>query len=63
MKEILNLLRAKSIHSVIYGVSLPNEASIALCENFGFEKIGEFKEVGFKFDKWIDVGYWELKLK
>jgi len=63
MKEILNLLRSKSIHSVIYGVSLPNEASIALCEKFGFEKIGEFKEVGFKFDKWIDVGYWELKLK
>ena len=63
MKEILNLLRAKSIHSVIYGVSLPNDASIALCDKFGFEKIGEFKEVGFKFDKWIDVGYWELKLK
>jgi L-amino acid N-acyltransferase YncA len=63
MKEVLNLLKAKSIHSVIYGVSLPNEASIALCEKFGFKKIGQFEEVGFKFDKWIDVGYWELKLK
>jgi len=63
MKEILNILKTKSIHSVIYGVSLPNEASIALCEKFRFEKIGEFKEVGNKFDKWIDVGYWELKLK
>jgi L-amino acid N-acyltransferase YncA len=63
MKEILNLLRTKSILSIIYGVSLPNEASIALCEKFGFKKIGQFEDVGFKFDKWIDVGYWELKLK
>jgi L-amino acid N-acyltransferase YncA len=47
------------IHAVIGGISLPNEASIALHEKFGFEKIAQFKEVGYKFEKWIDVGYWE----
>ena len=50
-------------HALIGGISLPNEASIALHEKFGFEKIAQFKEVGYKFQKWIDVGYWELLIR
>ncbi|MEO7538452.1 MAG: N-acetyltransferase family protein [Pyrinomonadaceae bacterium] len=46
-------------HAIIAGISLPNEASIRLHEKFGFEKVAHFREVGFKFDRWIDVGYWE----
>jgi phosphinothricin acetyltransferase len=61
-RELLKLLKQKSIHSVICGIALPNPASIALCEKFGFIKIGQFKEVGYKFKNWIDVGYWELIL-
>ncbi|MHB1146176.1 MAG: arsinothricin resistance N-acetyltransferase ArsN1 family B [Lutibacter sp.] len=59
-KELINQLTDLGFHAVIGGISLPNEASIALHEKFGFEKIGQFKEVGYKFKKWIDVGYWEL---
>lgn len=58
--ELLDRLKAQHFHAAIGGISLPNEASIALHEKFGFEKIGQFREVGYKFDKWIDVGYWEL---
>ena len=29
-------------------------------ERFGMEKVAHFREVGFKFGRWIDVGYWEL---
>lgn len=47
-------------HAIIAGISLPNEASIRLHEKFGFEKVAHFREVGFKFGRWIDVGYWEL---
>ncbi|HEY0427432.1 MAG TPA: arsinothricin resistance N-acetyltransferase ArsN1 family B [Pyrinomonadaceae bacterium] len=54
--EILN----KDFHAIIAGVSLPNDASIRLHEKFGFEKVAHFREVGFKFGRWIDVGYWEL---
>ena len=53
----------KNIHSLIAGISLPNEASVALHEKFNFKKIGHFNEVGFKFNKWIDVGYWERLFK
>ena len=61
-KELLKALREKSIHSVICGIALPNQASIALCEKFGFQKVAHLKEVGFKLGQWVDVGYWELIL-
>lgn len=58
--ELLNELKMLGYHAIIGGMSLPNPASQALHEKLGFRKIGEFKEVGYKFDRWIDVGYWQL---
>jgi phosphinothricin acetyltransferase len=55
-------LRDKGMHVVIGGIALPNAASVALHEKLGLEKVAHFKEVGFKFERWIDVGYWQLKL-
>lgn len=60
---LLDQLKKKNFHAVIGGISLPNPKSIALHEKFGFEKVAHFKEVGYKFDEYIDVGYWELILK
>ncbi len=61
-QALLDQLKEQRFHTVIGGISLPNEASIKLHEKFGFQKVAHFSEVGFKFDKWVDVGYWELKL-
>ena len=60
--DLLMNLRATSVHTVIGGVALPNAASVALHEKLGFTKVAQFKEVGFKFGRWIDVGYWQLAL-
>jgi phosphinothricin acetyltransferase len=54
------LFGQKSMHSVVAGIALPNQSSVALHEKFGFRQAASFREVGFKFGKWIDVGYWEL---
>jgi phosphinothricin acetyltransferase len=62
MTELLRELKATPIHSVIGGIALPNPASIALCEKFGFQKVAHFREVGYKLGSWVDVGYWELIL-
>jgi phosphinothricin acetyltransferase len=59
---LIEALRAQKYHALIGGISIPNPASIALHEKLGFQKIGHFKEVGWKFNQWIDVGYWELLL-
>lgn len=58
-EALFEALRGKSIHVVIAGIALPNGASVGLHERLGFEKVAHFKEVGFKFDRWIDVGYWQ----
>jgi L-amino acid N-acyltransferase YncA len=47
---------------VIGGMALPNAASAALHEKFGMKKVAHFEEVGFKFGRWIGVGYWQKTL-
>jgi L-amino acid N-acyltransferase YncA len=61
-ERLLDELRTRRVHAVMGGIALPNDASIALHEKFGFRKVAHFEQTGFKFDRWIDVGYWELIL-
>ena len=60
--QLLPILQALGVHAAIGGIALPNEASVALHEKFGFRKVAQFQEVGFKFNGWIDVGYWQRTL-
>ena len=55
-------LVATGAHAVIASSALPNARSIALHEKFGMSGPAHFKEVGFKFGRWIDVGYWQAIL-
>lgn len=57
---LLDQLKKKGIHSVLAGISMPNDSSIHLHEKFGFVYSGTLKEVGLKFGKWVDVAYWNL---
>src|SRR5262245_5957374 len=58
-QELLPLLERSGIHAVMGGIAMPNAASVALHETQGFKQVALFREVGFKFGGWIDVGYWE----
>jgi L-amino acid N-acyltransferase YncA len=60
--ELLSILHRLGAQVVIGGIALPNDASVALHEKYGFKKVAHFQEVGFKFNQWIDVGYWERVL-
>lgn len=55
-------LRQRNIHTAFGGISMPNPASVALHEKLGMKKVAHLEEVGYKFDRWIDVGYWQTKL-
>lgn len=59
---LIDELRQRPLHTVVGGIALPNAASIALHEALGFEKVAQFREIGYKQDRWIDVGYWQLLL-
>jgi len=58
--HLIDHLMQADIHAIIGGISLPNLVSVALHERLGFQKVAHFKEVGYKLNKWVDVGYWEL---
>jgi phosphinothricin acetyltransferase len=60
--ELIQSLKTQNFHTLIGGLTLPNDASIRLHEKFGFKKVAHFKEVGRKFDQWLDVGFWQLTL-
>jgi L-amino acid N-acyltransferase YncA len=60
---LLEQLRATPhVHAVLGGIALPNAASVALHEKCGFKKVAHLEAVGFKFGRWIDVGYWQIVL-
>ena len=60
--ELFAQLRKKSIHVVMGVIALPNESSVILHEKFGMHKAAHFSEVGYKFNRWLDVGYWQVML-
>ncbi|TXF97440.1 arsinothricin resistance N-acetyltransferase ArsN1 family B [Massilia arenae] len=60
--RLLDELRSRGLHTVIGGIAQPNERSVALHERLGFRKVAHFAEVGVKFGRRVDVGYWQLLL-
>jgi phosphinothricin acetyltransferase len=62
-RALIDELRHRGFHSVVGGVTLPNEASVRLHESLGFTFVGSFKHAGHKFNQWHDVGFWQLMLR
>ena len=60
--ELVDLLRADGVHLALAGVALPNDTSVRLHEAVGFELVGTMREVGHKFDRWIDTAWYQLHL-
>jgi phosphinothricin acetyltransferase len=60
--ELLVRLRRLGLHRAMAGIALPNPGSVALHERLGYRKVAHLDEVGRKFDRWIDVGYWQIDL-
>jgi phosphinothricin acetyltransferase len=61
-ERLFELLSAGGFHRAFAGVTLPNDASIALHLACGFEAVGVYREVGRKFGKWLDVAWWQRSL-
>jgi len=59
LAPLIESAKARGLHAIIAVIDATNEASIRLHAAFGFEKVGHFREVGFKFERWLDVVYME----
>lgn len=62
LEPLIPAARARGLRAIIAAIDADNEPSIRLHARFGFEKVGHFKSVGFKFNRWLDVVYMELLL-
>ena len=58
-QHLFELLRKRGVTTVIGGIGLPNPASVALHEKMGLKQVAHFNRVGYKFDTWLDVSYWQ----
>jgi L-amino acid N-acyltransferase YncA len=63
LEPLITAARKRGLRAIIAAIDADNEASIRLHARFGFEKVGHFKKVGYKFDRWLDVVYMELLLE
>lgn len=61
--ELFEQLAAKGYCNAFAGVTLPNEASVALHRRVGFEPIGVFRRAGWKLDRWHDVRWFQRRLR
>lgn len=61
-EHLFELLEKQGICNLIAGITMPNDGSVAFHESLGFVKCAEFADVGYKFEKWHSVGYWERRL-
>jgi L-amino acid N-acyltransferase YncA len=61
-ESLFELLEQQGIRTLCAGITLPNEASVALHEALGFAPVGIYRNIGFKFGAWHDVGWWQRQL-
>ena len=58
-RVLFEAIEGEDVHRALAGIGLPNDASIALHERFGFRRVGTFNEQGRKFDRYWDVDWYE----
>jgi len=63
LSELIKLAKEQGFHTMIGGIDADNKESIAFHEKFGFIKVGLLRQVGFKFNRWLDVQFMQLMLK
>jgi phosphinothricin acetyltransferase len=62
MEPLIRHAREKDVHAIIAVIDASNDASVQLHRSFGFEVVGQIREVGYKFDRWLDLTFMELVL-
>lgn len=61
--ELFDLLKRQGFCNLFAGITLPNDASVGVHRAMGFEMIGMYQQVGYKFGRWHDTGWMELRLQ
>ncbi|MBN8787646.1 MAG: N-acetyltransferase [Terrimonas sp.] len=62
MQPLIDASRKLGMHTIVSGIDADNEVSLKMHRRFGFEEVAHFKQVGWKFDKWLDLKFMQLML-
>lgn len=62
LQELITNAKNAGLHALIAGIDSENEVSLKLHLSFGFTQVAHFKEVGFKFGRWLDLLFLEILL-
>ena len=62
LADLLERARAAGHHTIVAGIDGEQQASLAIHAKFGFERVAQLREVGFKFNRWLDVIYMQVVL-
>jgi L-amino acid N-acyltransferase YncA len=62
-ERLFALLAQQGYYEACAGITLPNDASVALHESLGFRPVGVYRDIAFKFGAWRDVGWWQKTLR
>ncbi|HEY2440738.1 MAG TPA: GNAT family N-acetyltransferase [Solirubrobacteraceae bacterium] len=62
-ETLFGLLLRQGIHEACAGITLPNDASVGLHESLGFERVGVYRNIAYKFGSWRSVGWWQKTLR
>jgi L-amino acid N-acyltransferase YncA len=60
---LLPLLRKQGLYVAVAGITLPNDASVALHRRMGYELVGGYRDIGFKHGTWRTVAWWQARLR
>ncbi|MGN4422607.1 GNAT family N-acetyltransferase [Bacillus cereus group sp. MYBK30-1] len=62
MKALITIAKEREYMNLIAGIDAENEKSIAMHKNFGFVYSGTIKKAGYKFNRWLDLAFYQLEL-
>jgi L-amino acid N-acyltransferase len=62
LPALIGRAASDGLHTMIAGIDAANEPSLRLHAKFGFERVAQFREVGWKFERWLDLAFLQLML-
>lgn len=63
LPPLIDASRQMDMHTIIASIDATNEASLRLHKSFGFIETAHFKQVGYKFGRWLDLKFLQLILE
>ncbi|WP_207493976.1 GNAT family N-acetyltransferase [Aridibaculum aurantiacum] len=62
LNHVVDAAKLQGNHCIVAGIDATNQASISLHQSVGFKEVAHFKEVGYKFGRWLDLKFLQLML-